>query len=127
MRGSTALAEELGATEFATLLNRFYRAATNVLAPMNAVIHRMIGDEVMAFFIPARGADYRRTAALAAHELVQAVGYGGRTEPWLKLGIGVHAGPAYVGRVGLGPGQRLHGSGRHREHRSATSVLGRAR
>ena len=59
----------------------------DALLPRNSVIDTMIGDEVMAFFIPARGADYRRTAALAAHELVQAVGYGGRTEPWLKLGI----------------------------------------
>jgi adenylate cyclase len=64
----------------------------------------MIGDEVMAFFIPAFGADYRRTAALAAHELARAVGYGGRAEPWLRLGIGVHAGPAFVGRGRLGTG-----------------------
>jgi len=53
MQDCTALAEELGAIEFATLFNRFYRASTHVLAPMNGVIDKMIGDEVMAFFISA--------------------------------------------------------------------------
>ena len=62
----------------------------------------MVGDEVMAFFIPAFEAEYGRTAALAAHELVRAVGYGGHNRPWLRLGIGVHSGPAYVGKVGAG-------------------------
>ena len=38
----------------------------------------------------------------AALALREAVGYG-RGEPWLELGVGLHAGIAYVGNVG-GPG-----------------------
>ena len=102
VRGSTALAEELGSARFASLLNRFYRAAADVLVPMNAIIDKMVGDEVMAFFIPAFGAEYRKQAARAAQDIAQAVGYGSGRKPWLRLGIGVHAGPAYVGKVGAG-------------------------
>lgn len=100
VRGSTQLGERLGATAFAELLNRFYAAATEVLVPKLAVIDKLIGDEVMALFIPFGSKSYRRTAALAAEELLRAVGYGGRGEPWLPLAAGVHSGPAYVGKVG---------------------------
>ncbi len=31
---------------------------------------------------------------------MRGVGYGTTREPWLPLGIAVHAGPAYVGKVG---------------------------
>ena len=73
-----------------------------MLVPVNAIIDKMIGDEVMAFFIPSFGREYKKAAAHAAHDLAKAVGYGGGREPWLRLGIGVHAGPAYVGKVGAG-------------------------
>jgi hypothetical protein len=50
VRGSTALGEQLGATAFAALLNRFYRTATAVLVAHDALIDKLIGDEVMALF-----------------------------------------------------------------------------
>ena len=31
---------------------------------------------------------------------MRAMGYGGEAEPWLPVGIGLHAGPAFVGKVG---------------------------
>jgi hypothetical protein len=52
VRGSTALAEQLGPVAFAALLNRFYRTATDVLIRHGATIDKLIGDEVMAFFVP---------------------------------------------------------------------------
>ena len=52
VRGSTALGESMGPRDFATLLNRFYRAATNGLSAHDAVIDKMIGDEVMTIFPP---------------------------------------------------------------------------
>ena len=103
VRGSTALGESMGPREFANLLNRFYRAATNGLAAHDGVIDKMVGDEVMALFIPGTaGQAYRHASVLAAEAVISAVGYGSGGEPWLPVGIGVHAGPAYVGKVGSG-------------------------
>ena len=83
------------------LLNRFYRAATDGLLAHDAIIDKLIGDEVMALFIPAAaGQAYRRASVLAAEAVIRAVGYGTDGEPWMPVGIGVHAGPAYVGKVG---------------------------
>lgn len=100
VRGSTVLGERLGPTAFADLLNRFYAAATAVLVPRFAIIDKMIGDEVMALFIPFGDQAFRRNAVSAAEELLRAVGYGEQGEPWLPVGIGVHSGQAYVGKVG---------------------------
>ncbi|MCH8809356.1 MAG: hypothetical protein IH993_05920 [Proteobacteria bacterium] len=69
VRGSTALGESMGASAFAMLLNRFYKAATKGLLAHDAMIDKMIGDEVMALFIPGfSGSEYRRAPVRAAIE-----------------------------------------------------------
>ena len=101
VRGSTALGQRGAATDFAALLNRFYGAATQSLLRHDAVIDKLIGDEVMAFFVRGiSGPHYRRRAVDAGTELLRAVGYGSAEAPWLELGVGVNAGVAYVGNVG---------------------------
>jgi adenylate cyclase len=101
VRGSTALGESAGASEFAELLNRFYATATEVLLRHDGLIDKLIGDEAMALFIPGvAGPDYRRRALAAALELLRSVGYGSPSGPWLPLGVGLNAGTAYVGNVG---------------------------
>lgn len=103
IRGSTALAEELGAAAFAAALNEFYGTATEVLIRHDATVDKLIGDEVMAFFVPGFvGPDYKRSAVAAGRELLGALGYGGASEPRLPVGIGIDAGIAYVGNVGGG-------------------------
>ena len=101
VRGSTALAERTTAADFAGLLNRFYCAATRTLLRHDAVIDKLVGDEVMAFFVKGiSGPQYRERAVQAGLELLRAVGYGQTTGPWLELGAAVNAGVAYVGNVG---------------------------
>lgn len=101
VRGSTTLAEGTSASEFAELLNRFYSTATDVLVRRDAIVDKLIGDEVMALFVPGfAGEDYLRQAGEAAAELLRAVGYGPGSQPWLDVGVGVNAGVAYVGNVG---------------------------
>jgi adenylate cyclase len=96
VRGSTGLGEQSSATEFAERLNRFYATATDVLVSHDALIDKLIGDEVMALFIPGlAGPDYRRKTALAAVELAAAVDH-------LPVGVAAHAGTAFVGNVGSG-------------------------
>ncbi|MGZ4176966.1 MAG: adenylate/guanylate cyclase domain-containing protein [Solirubrobacteraceae bacterium] len=130
VRGSTALGEGTAATEFATLLNRFYVAATDVLLRYDAVIDKLIGDEVMAFFVRGiAGEDYRRRAELAGVDLLRAVGYDSREGPWLRLAVAVNAGPAYVGNVGgavvdfTALGDTVNVAGRLQQHAAAGEVL----
>ena len=101
VRGSTGLGERMGATDLASLLNRFYSVATTALIKHDAVIDKLIGDEVMALFVPGiAGPGYRDAATEAGLELLRAVGYGTPEGPWLEVGAGVCAGTAYVGNVG---------------------------
>jgi adenylate cyclase len=101
VRGSTALGQYGVAADFAALLNRFYAAATQTLLRHDAIIDKLIGDEIMAFFVRGiSGPKYRRRAVLAGMELLEAVGYGSDAGPWLQLGAAVDAGVAYVGNVG---------------------------
>lgn len=100
VRGSTALAEQLGASAFAKLLNRFYRTATDSILAYDGIVNKMIGDEVMALFLPLSSPDYRRAAILAAQHLIRSVRDEETREAWLPIGIGVHAGTAFVGKIG---------------------------
>jgi len=101
VRGSTGLAEGVGAADYAKLLNRFYATVTEVILRHDGLIDKLIGDEAMALFIPGvAGPDYRRKALAAAGELLEAVGYGSPAGSWLPVGVGLNAGHAYVGNVG---------------------------
>lgn len=100
VRSSTALGEKMPPASYAAIMNRFYRTATEVLVAHDAVIDKMIGDEVMALFIPGMCMGDHRTAALTAGvDLLRSMGYG-EGAPWLSVGVGIHAGPAFVGNVG---------------------------
>jgi adenylate cyclase len=101
VRGSTSLGEGSRPAEFAELLNRFYAVATEVILRHDGLIDKLIGDEAMALFIPGvTGPEYRARALEAARELLGAVGYGTPAGSWLPVGVGLNAGPAYVGNVG---------------------------
>jgi adenylate cyclase len=101
VRGSSELGQRGAAADFASLLNRFYIAATQTLLRHDAVIDKLIGDEVMAFFVRGiSGPQYRRRAVRAGMDLLNAVGYGTDEGPWLEVGVAVNAGVAYVGNVG---------------------------
>jgi adenylate cyclase len=89
VRGSTALGRHSGATDFASLLNRFYIAATRTLLRHDAEIDKLIS-----------GPEYRSRAVQAGIDLLEAVGYGSDEGPWLDLGVAVNAGVAFVGNVG---------------------------
>jgi adenylate cyclase len=99
IRGSTRLAEQMTATEFRQLLNRFYEAANRVLIDNDGLVDKLIGDEVVGLFLPGVG-DHARKAALAARDLLLATGHGDPDGPWVPVGAGVHTGTAYVGAVG---------------------------
>src|SRR5215472_9427259 len=101
VRGSTQLGERLGPAEYAALLNRFYKAATETLIRHDAVIDKLIGDAVMALFIPGFcGPNYVQRAAEAGLALFRALGYQNAETPWMPIGAAVNSGKSYVGNVG---------------------------
>ncbi|WP_293963462.1 adenylate/guanylate cyclase domain-containing protein [Sneathiella sp.] len=101
VRGSTELAERIGPEAFANTLNRFYNTATEILIRRDATVDKLIGDEVMAFFVPGfAGPDFRQVAIDAGMTLLRALGCGSKEGPWLPVGIGIDSGIAYVGNVG---------------------------
>ena len=73
IRVSTGLAERLSPSEFARLINDFYHLAAMVLVPNKAIIDKMIGDEIMALFLPFAGPDYRRNSVESALRIMRAV------------------------------------------------------
>lgn len=101
VRGSTSLAETMRPAEYSRLINRFYIAAVDVFTRTDALIDRLMGDAVIGLYLSGlAGLDHARLAITAAQELLQAVGYGSSSGPWLPVGIGVHTGISFVGKVG---------------------------
>jgi len=101
VRGSTKLAESMSPMEFSRLINRFYNAATHVMTHSNALIDKIIGDQVAGMYVPGfAGKDHARVAIQAAQELLTATGHSNPEGPWIPLGVGVHTGIAFIGSVG---------------------------
>lgn len=101
IRGSTTLAETLGTARFSALIARFYDAVTHELVKANAFIDRLIGDEVVALFVPVLSGDQHAHAALhAAQDILKATGHDKSSGPWVPVGVGIHTGTAFVGALG---------------------------
>jgi adenylate cyclase len=105
VRGSTELAAGMTALDFSRLINRFYSAATDVLIKHDAMVDRLVGDEVVGLFIPGMaGSEHPRRAVDAAQSLLRLTGHRDSKGPWAPLGIGIHTGLSFVGVVGSGEG-----------------------
>lgn len=101
MRGSTTTAERIGDRAFTDLINRFYRVSSEVLIRAGALIGRLAGDEAIGYFVPGvAGRGYAKAALDSARRLLEVTGHADDDGPWIPLGVGVHAGRAYVGLVG---------------------------
>jgi adenylate cyclase len=104
MRGFTARAEAEDPEEVSILLRRFYRCAEDVLFP-DAIIDKVMGDEVMALYLPdvQLRIEHDEVPSLMlehARGLLRSVGYGSDGEPFVELGIGIDVGEAFVGNIG---------------------------
>jgi adenylate cyclase len=102
VRGSTGLGERLRPAEFKRLLEHFYHLGNDVVLRHDGLVDKLVGDEIVALFIPAiAGADHAGRAIAAARELLVAVGDPDATPSGpIPVGIGIHSGEAYVGVVG---------------------------
>jgi len=105
VRDSTPLAEEKGISGFKEIINRFYKETSDVLIQHNALVNRLMGDQVIALFVPRfAGKNHAKTAFHATQELLRVTGHGDKNGPWIPVGAGIHTDVAYVGAVGSASG-----------------------
>jgi adenylate cyclase len=101
IRGFTTAAEDTSPEELSKLLRRFYGAAESALFP-EAIIDKLIGDEVMALYLPALlpGRDVPQIMLDQATQLLTSIGYGSAEGPFVDVGVGLDFGEAFVGNIG---------------------------
>jgi adenylate cyclase len=104
LRGFTSSLDGGDPEQAAGILRRFYGCAEDILFP-RAVIDKLIGDEVMALYLPALKRELSNEDVPAvmlehARELLRAVGYGSEEGPFVEMGIGLDFGEAFVGNIG---------------------------
>ena len=105
VRDSTPLAEELGPTGFRDVINRFFKETSKVLIEHNAMVNRLVGDQVIGLFVPRfAGKNHAKSAFEATKDLLLVTGHGQGKDPWISVGAGIHTGQAYVGAVGSANG-----------------------
>jgi adenylate cyclase len=101
VRGSTGLAAKMSALVFSKLIDRFFTVASDVLVSEDAMVDRLVGDEVVGLFIPGiSGPEHPRRAIQAAQSLLRLTGHQDPGGPWVPVGVGIHTGLAFVGVVG---------------------------
>lgn len=111
LRGFTFESESRTPAEVSIELRRFYAHAEKVFFP-EAVIDKLIGDEVMALYLPMLlapattriddGVRQHIAHVMLEHsrELLERVGYGSLTGPAFQIGIGLDFGEAFIGNIG---------------------------
>ena len=101
IRGSTSLAEKMSPSDFGQLISHFFAVASEVITNSEALLDRLVGDQVIGLYIPGvAGPNHKHLAIRAAQELLRSTGHGSSTGPWIPVGVGIHTGVAFVGSVG---------------------------
>ena len=106
IRGFTSISEGKLPYDVVFLLNRYFRATGQAIEAAGGRVDKFIGDGVMAIFgltgspeLACRQAlDAARRMGLALDDLNEAMS--GDLDLPLRIGIGLHAGPAIVGEMG---------------------------
>ena len=106
IRGFTSLSEQMDAREVVDLLNDFFGVMTAAIFQSNGTLDKFIGDCVMALFgAPIPSERSPRNALVAAVRMQQQVARLGaervqRGLAPMRIGVGLHHGPAVVGNIG---------------------------
>jgi adenylate cyclase len=106
LRGFTRLAERKLPYDVVFILNRYFETVGGAITDAGGLVNQFTGDGVMALFgVDTGPEDGCRQAVRAAAAMVARVHEMSRTladdlATPLRLGIGIHAGPAVVGQMG---------------------------
>jgi class 3 adenylate cyclase len=108
LRGFTRMAEHKLPYDVVFVLNRYFETVGTAITSAGGVTNQFTGDGVMALFgIDDGAAAGCRQAVAAARAMVEGLAalsaeLAGELPAPLRIGIGVHAGPAVVGQMGWG-------------------------
>ncbi len=109
IRGFTTFSEQKLPYDVVFLLNRYFRSMGEAIEKAGGRVDKFIGDGIMALFgIDGNARDGARAGLNAAVTMSERLDElntllkADLPEP-LRIGIGVHAGPAIVGEMGYGP------------------------
>ena len=106
LRGFTTFADRATAREAAAYLSAFFGVVVPVVEAHGGVVHKLLGDGLMAAFgAPDPLPDHADRAVDAAAELAAAVDT--RLDERYRIGIGINSGLVLVGTVGVGRSQSL--------------------
>jgi adenylate cyclase len=108
LRTFTAIAERKLPYDLVFLLNQYFLSVGVAIVEAGGIVDKFVGDGVMALFGVDSGVENGcRQALAAATKMVDQIELLSQTlaedlaEP-LRIGIGIHCGPAVVGRMGYG-------------------------
>lgn len=105
VRGSTPLAEKLGAVGIHEVMDRFYTEGVDALVRGGALIERFMGDQIVGYFVPGyAGHDHARRAIATGLDVLRVTANVRGGAPWIPVGVGVHTGTAFIGTVGRSGG-----------------------
>lgn len=101
VRGSTTLAETMSPSAFTTALDKFFALVFDAVDNESGVIDHIVGDGVMAMWIPGFvGQSHPERAVAAGRNLARNLRDAPDLGDAFPAGVGVHTGVAYVGVVG---------------------------
>jgi adenylate cyclase len=113
LRTFTGIAERKLPYDLVFLLNSYFDAVGNAITSAGGIVDKFIGDGVMALFgVETTLETACRQALAAAHVMVREVEVLSQKLAVelpvpLKIGIGIHSGPAIVGQMGFGSNVHL--------------------
>lgn len=109
IRGFTSFSEQKLPYDVVFVLNRYFRSMGEAIEQAGGRVDKFIGDGIMALFgVDGTAADGATAALLAAQGMSAQLDELNRLleadlpSP-LRIGIGIHIGPAIVGEMGYGP------------------------
>jgi class 3 adenylate cyclase len=106
LRGFTRISESLPAPEVAALLDGYLAKMVRIIFRHGGTLDKFMGDGILAYFgAPVAQPDQAARAVECAMEMATALDEinlprGEQNEAPLRIGVGVHSGPAFVGDIG---------------------------
>lgn len=103
IRGSTAIAERMEPSAFAEMLAAFRRIVDDTATGFGGVVDKFIGDGALVLFgvLPTER-DAALRAINCARALLESMAAFEQSHPEVRVGVGIHFGPVFVGVIGEG-------------------------